>query len=304
MHAAAHWAAFTNFFLGNTVVIQSDTRRLDPHDLLGTAERERVQMLLIVGDAFATPLLEQLGRRSYDLSNLRFLINGGAALNAAHKRALLERFPRLRIIDSIGSSESGHQGQHVSSREQGAATGGFQPTPGTCVLSEDLTRVLKPGDPELGWFARTGRTPLGYLGDPAKTARTFPVVDGVTYSVPGDRARQRSDGVIEVHGRDSVTINSGGEKIFAEEVEQVIRAHPAVYDAVVVGRASERWGQEVVALVKLRPGARLPVGELRDFCASQIARYKLPKAVLFLDEIVRSPSGKPDYRWAKAQVET
>jgi fatty-acyl-CoA synthase len=144
--------------------------------------------------------------------------------------------------------------------------------------------------------------PLGYLNDAAKTARTFPVVDGVRYSVPGDRARQRDDGGIEVHGRDSVTINSGGEKIFAEEVEHALKSHPSVYDAVVVGRPSERWGEEVVAIVRLRDGQRPSAQELIEACSSHLARFKLPKDVLFRDEIVRSPSGKADYRWAKEQA--
>jgi fatty-acyl-CoA synthase len=303
MHGASHWAAFTHFHLGNTVVVPDNPVRLDPDDVLATAAREGVASLLIVGDAFARPLLDQLGQRSYDLSALRAIVTGGALLNATLKQELLERLPQVRILDTVGSSETGAQGQHVSSRESGVATGTFQPGADSCVLDADLTRVLPPGDAELGWFAKRGRVPLGYLGDAAKTARTFPVVDGVRYSVPGDRARLRADGVLELHGRDAVTINSGGEKIFAEEVEHALKRHPAVYDAVVVGRPSPRWGQEVVALVSLRDGVRPGEEELREACARHLARYKLPKAFLFLDEIVRSPSGKADYRWARAQVE-
>jgi len=302
MHGAAHWSAYSNLLAGRTVVIQSDTVRLDPADILGTVEREKVAALLIVGDAFARPLLDELERHSYDLSSLRVIITGGAALHAAHKQTFLERIPGVQILDSIGSSESGFQGQNLSSAGKAASTGTFQPGPGSCILSEDLTRVLEPGHTELGWFAKRGRVPLGYLGDPEKTAKTFPVVDGVRYSVPGDRARQRADGVIEVHGRDSVTINSGGEKIFAEEVEHAVKAHPCVYDAVVVGRPSERWGQEVVAIVHLRDGMRAEPKELLETCAQHIARYKLPKDFVFLDHIVRSPSGKADYRWAKEQA--
>ncbi len=162
--------------------------------------------------------------------------------------------------------------------------------------------MLPPGDEQLGWFAKAGRVPLGYLGDREKTLRTFPVLEGVRYSVPGDRARYREDGSIEVLGRDSVTINSGGEKIFAEEVEHALKSHGGVYDAVVVGRPSERWGQEVVALVQIRSGHRVTEDDLREACAAHIARYKLPKAIVFLDEIVRSPSGKADYRWAREQA--
>ena len=144
--------------------------------------------------------------------------------------------------------------------------------------------------------------PLGYKGDAAKTAATFPVIDGVRYSVPGDRARHLADGAIELLGRDSVTINSGGEKIFAEEVESAIASHPAVADVVVAGRPSERWGQEVVAVVALVDGATADAQELIDHAAGVIARYKLPKAVVFRPVIERSPAGKADYRWAREQA--
>jgi fatty-acyl-CoA synthase len=184
----------------------------------------------------------------------------------------------------------------------GATTGTFQISPGNHVLSADLDRELVPGDGDLGWLAKSGRLALGYLGDEAKTARTYPVVDGVRYAVPGDRARLRADGVIELHGRDSVTINSGGEKIFAEEVEAAIKRHPAVYDCVVAGRPSERWGNEVVAIVRLRDGTSADEASLLAEAERHIARYKLPKAFVFVPEIVRSPSGKADYRWAKQQA--
>ncbi len=302
MHGAAHWAAFNQFHSGNCIVIQNETTRLDPDDVLQTIAREQVGVLLIVGDAFARPILDQMRATPYDLSSLRVLVTGGAALNAALKQEFLELLPDLMILDAVGSSESGSQGQNVSTRESGASTGTFVPGPDTCVLSEDLTRRLEPGDSELGWFAKAGRVPLGYLGDREKTKGTFPTIDGVRYSVPGDRSRLRADGIIELHGRDSVTINSGGEKIFAEEVEHALKAHPGVYDAVVVGRPSERWGQEVVAIVKLRPGSDASERDLLDECARHVARYKLPKAFVFLDEIVRSPSGKADYRWARSQV--
>ncbi len=302
MHGAAHWCAFLNFHAGNCIVIQGDTRRLDPHDLLSTVEREQVAALLIVGDAFGRPLLDQLHKKKYDLSTLRILITGGAALNASFKQEFLDLIPHVVIIDGVGSSETGSQGRNVSTAAAGASTGTFQPDPACCILNEDMTRVLEPGHEEIGWFSQRGRVPLGYLGDPEKTRHTFPSIDGVRYAVPGDRARLRADGVVELYGRDSVTINSGGEKIFAEEVEHALKEHPAVYDAVVVGRESKRWGQEVVGLVKLRENQAASEASLIEACAGQLARYKLPKAILFRDEIVRSPSGKADYRWAKAEV--
>jgi 3-oxocholest-4-en-26-oate---CoA ligase len=169
------------------------------------------------------------------------------------------------------------------------------------VLSEDRSRVLSPGDDELGWLAQGGRVPLGYLGDPDKTARTFPTIDGVRYAVAGDRARLLDDGSIELHGRDAATINTGGEKVFAEEVEQALKHHPAVFDAVVVGRPSEQWGQEVVAVVQLRGDGNGPTDDdLRGAAADHLARYKLPKAFVRVGAIDRSPSGKPDYAWAAA----
>ncbi|MEL7206725.1 MAG: acyl-CoA synthetase, partial [Actinomycetota bacterium] len=176
----------------------------------------------------------------------------------------------------------------------------FRPMKGATVVSAALDRVLAPGDDEMGWFAQEGRVPLGYLGDADKTARTFPVIGGIRYAVPGDRARFREDGTIDVLGRDSVTINSGGEKIFAEEVEHAIKLHDEVFDAVVCGRPSERWGQEVVAIVCRKPGSSLSSEALKAQCEQHLARYKCPKAFVFKDEIVRSPSGKADYRWAKA----
>jgi fatty-acyl-CoA synthase len=304
MHGAAHWASFNGFHAGNTVVFQSVTDRLEPHDVLSVAERERANAMLIVGDAFARPIIDQLRKHTYDLSALFALVSGGAALNASLKKELLELLPKVTIIDAVGSSETGSQASNVSTQASGATTGTFTLGPGACVLSEDLTRMAARGDTELGWFAQTGRVPLGYLGDRAKTERTFPVIGGVRYSVPGDRARLRADGVLELLGRDSVTINSGGEKIFAEEVEHALKSHPAVLDAVVCGRPSERWGNEVVAIVRLREGAAVGERELLAECEKHIARYKLPKAFLFREEIVRSPSGKADYRWAKAQATT
>jgi acyl-CoA synthetase (AMP-forming)/AMP-acid ligase II len=211
MHGAAQWAAFMMMGTGNTIVIPGESRHLDPHDVLATIERERCATLTIVGDAFARPLLDQMARARYDLSSLRVIGSGGAPLSTAHKRELLERLPHAMILDSIGSSETGAQASHPSQRDAGVSTGRFRPGPGACVVSEDLRRVLEPGDGEMGWFAQRGRVPLGYLDDAEKTARTFPVIAGVRHSVPGDRARHCPDGMIEVLGRDSVTIISGGE---------------------------------------------------------------------------------------------
>lgn len=299
MHGAAHWNALSAWIAGGTVVIQDDPTRLDPHDVLDTIERETVTSLLIVGDAFARPLVDALRTGRHHPTGLRFLLTGGAVLSAAVKHELIDLIPQLHIVDVLGSSETGRQGVHRSNRDRRATPGTFDRSPTAVVLSADLARRLEPGDDELGWLAQTGRVPLAYLGDPAKTARTFPTVGGVRHAVAGDRARILADGSLELHGRDSVTINTGGEKVFAEEVEQALKLHPAVFDAVVVGRPSERWGQEVVGVVQLRPGSGSPTDdELRAAAAPHLARYKLPKAFVRVPEIERSPSGKPDYRWA------
>ena len=298
MHGAGHWMSFRTWNTGGTVFVQSIPDRLDPVDVWGLIERERLNFLLIVGDAFGRPLLDELERSSYDLSTLTVLLSGGAALSANLKDEFLRHLPTLMIVDGLGSSEAGGQLSQVSAGGD-STTGTFPISPGNHVLSADLDRELPAGDPELGWLARSGRLALGYLGDAEKTARTYPVIDGVRYAVPGDRARLRADGLIELHGRDSVTINSGGEKIFAEEVEAAIKAHPGVYDCVVAGRPSERWGNEVVAIVRMREGYPADAEALAAEAQRHIARYKLPKAIVFVDHIVRSPAGKADYRWAK-----
>jgi len=305
MHGAASWNAFTTFHTGGTVIVLDQVQRLDPDDVWRTIERERVTSMLIVGDAFARPLVDQLRQGGYDASSLRLIVSGGAPLNTTLKRALHELLPTVTLLDAVGSSETGRQGQSLSANASEVAAGSFQPVPDNCVLSEDHARILAVGDVEIGWLAKSGRVPLGYLGDAAKTQRTFPELGGVRYSLPGDRARVGATDAIELLGRDSVTINSGGEKIFAEEVEHALKCHPAVYDTVVVGRPSERWGQEVVALVQLRgdsAGDDVTRAALLEECARHVARYKLPKAVIFLGQIVRSPSGKADYRWAQAEA--
>ena len=306
MHGAGHWIAFRTWLGGGTVFVPSVVDRLDPSDVWTTIERERLDFLLIVGDAFARPLLDELDRTAADrdLGSLAVILSGGAALSAPLKDEFLAHLPTLMVIDGLGSSEAGGQVSHVSAGGR-ATTGTFEMTAGNVVLSADLGAVLEPGADQTGWLAKTGRLALGYLGDPDKTARTYPVVDGVRYAVPGDRARLRDDGfgglgVVELHGRDSVTINSGGEKIFAEEVEAAIKAHSSVYDCVVAGRPSERWGSEVVAVVRIRPGHSATDEELLAEAERHIARYKLPKQIVRVDQIVRSPSGKADYRWARS----
>ncbi len=296
MHGAAQWACFMLMAQGATLVFPNDTRRVDPDDVWSTVERENANTMTIVGDAVLRPLLLQLDKKDYDLSSFFAVGNGGAPLTPAVRAMALERLPNLVISDSAGSSETGAQ-MHVTSVDP-IEVGTFIPGPGTVVVDEAFTEVLAPGHEGNGWLAQTGSVPLGYLGDEAKTARTFPVIDGVRYSIPGDRARHLADGSITLLGRDSVTVNSGGEKIFVEEVERAIAGHPSVADVVVTGRPSERWGSEVVAVVQLTEGAVGDSASIVEHASSHIARYKLPKQVVFVERIQRSPSGKADYRWA------
>jgi fatty-acyl-CoA synthase len=302
LDGAALWMAFYAFSGGISIVLPVITSRLDAPDVWNTVQSEGVNILLIVGDAFARPLVDELAAGDYDVSSLLLLASGGAALNAGLKDRFLELIPNMSIMDAVGASETGQQANQIIGAGSKASTGTFNPGPGMCIVDESMTRVLAPDDRELGWLAQKGRVPLGYLGDEDKTKRTFPVIDESRYAIPGDRARFDEDGLLELHGRDSATINSGGEKIFAEEVEQAIRQHPDVYDAVVAGRPSERWGNEVVAVVHLRDDASATPDDLLAECAKHIARYKFPKDFVFVDEVVRSPAGKADYRWARAQV--
>jgi fatty-acyl-CoA synthase len=296
MHGAAQWACFMLMAQGATLIFPDDTRRMDPDDVWSTVEREKANSMTIVGDAILRPLLLQLDKKTYDLSAFFAVGNGGAPLTPAVRAMAVERLPNLVISDSAGSSETGAQ-MHVTSVDPIEA-GTFLPGPGTVVVDEAFEHVLAPGHEGIGWLAQTGNVPLGYLGDEAKTERTFPVIQGVRYSIPGDRARHLSEGPIELLGRDSVTVNSGGEKIFVEEVERAVAGHPAVADVVVTGRPSERWGSEVVAVVQLAEGAPEDEASIVDHASAHIARYKLPKQVVFVERIQRSPSGKADYRWA------
>jgi fatty-acyl-CoA synthase len=302
MHGAAHWMAFTCFTGGSTLVIPSVVDHFDAAEVLATIEEQRVNIVLIVGDAFGRPLVDEVERGEYDASSLLAIVSGGATLSAGIKRRLLEALPSIMVLDGLGASETGAQAGQRTAAGQTASTGTFTPGPDTCTLSESLDAVLAPGHAELGWLGQRGRVPLGYLGDPEKTARTFPVIDGVRYAVPGDRARIREDGTLELYGRDSVTINTGGEKVFAEEVEQALAEHPAVYDVVVCGRPSDRWGNEVVAIVQLAEGATADDEALLAEAQRHLARYKLPKAIVRTDHIERSPSGKADYRWAAGRA--
>jgi 3-oxocholest-4-en-26-oate---CoA ligase len=300
MHAAGMWTAFAAIMAGLTVVLYDTSRKLDPRLVWETAEREKVGMMTMVGDAYAAPLVDELRRGQYDLSSLNSIGTGGAATNLKYQSALLELIPHLTLINGYGSSETGNMGFGHSRSDTRTDT--FTLREGGLVLSEDYSHFLRPGEQEVGWVAREGRIPLGYFNDPDATRKTFPVVNGKRVVISGDRASLEEDGTLRLYGRDSLVVNTGGEKVFVEEVEEVLRAHPAVADALVVGRPSDRWGEELVALVELRDPADGVHDVLHTHCTSQLARFKAPKEFIFVEQVHRLGNGKADYRWAKTQA--
>jgi len=305
MHGAGQWAAFNTFHRGGTVILSDEVRRFDPHATWRTIERQRVDQMSLVGDAFARPLLGALREGRYDASSVRVISSTAAVLSPAVKRELASLLPDgTMFIESIGATEAGLQAMSWDAASGPGGHSAYQLRDNSVLLSEDRRRSLEPGGDEVGWLATRGHLPLGYLGDPERTRRTFPVIDGVRYCIGGDRARWAEDGRLLFLGRDSACINTGGEKVYAEEVERVVKGHPSVEDALVVGVRDARWGQRVTAVVSLRnAGASPTVEELRAHCAPHLADYKIPRAIVVAAEIARSPSGKPDYAWAKAFAE-
>ncbi|WP_407686388.1 acyl-CoA synthetase [Mycobacterium sp. HUMS_1102779] len=297
MHAAGMWTAFSAIMAGTTVVLYDTAEGLQPQSVWETAQREKVGLMTMVGDAYAAPLVAELRRGSYDLSALYAIGTGGAATNSKYQRALLEALPQATLINGYGSSETGNMGFGHSRGSTRNDT--FTLREGGLVLSEDCSRFLSPGEPEVGWVAREGRIPLGYFDDPDATRKTFPEIGGKRVVISGDRASLEPDGTLRLFGRDSLVVNTGGEKVFVEEVEEVLRAHPAIADALVVGRPSERWGQELVALVETRAEAETTAEDLYAQCTSQLARFKAPKEFLFVERVQRLGNGKADYRWAR-----
>ena len=252
----------------------------------------------LVGDAQARPLADALETLddSVDLSSLFLVSSGGAIFSPSVKARLSELLPHIIIFDALGASETGFQGTGSSTDQQGRPQ--FRFGDHTLVIDDDGNPTT-PGDGQVGRLVRRGHIPLGYYKDEKKTAETFPTINGERWVVPGDMAVAEADGSITLLGRGSVSINSGGEKIFPEEVELVLKGHPDVFDAVVVGVPDERWGERVAAVIAARGDARPTVEELREHAKAMLASYKLPREVHFVDEMVRSPSGKADYRWAK-----
>jgi acyl-CoA synthetase (AMP-forming)/AMP-acid ligase II len=305
MHGAAQIATLMSLMQGNCVVLLP---KFDPAEVWRVVARDSVNSILITGDAMGRPMVETLdqARDELDLSSWISLSSSAAVFSRTVKERYLEAFPNLVITDSIGATESGFNGLVTVGKDSSAMKGGG-PTvdrgPDTAVLDDDL-RPVEAGSGVVGKVARRGNIALGYYKDEAKTAEAFLVAaDGERYSIPGDFATVEADGTITLLGRGSVSINSGGEKIYPEEVEQVLKAHPEVFDALVVGVADERWGQRVTAVVQPREGFAPTLEVLDAHCRNHVASYKVPRVLHLVDEIQRSPSGKPDYPWAKRIAE-
>jgi 3-oxocholest-4-en-26-oate---CoA ligase len=301
IHGATQSATWMALFSGQTIVLAPE---FDADEVWRAIHAHKVNLLFFTGDAMARPLLDALTKENdYDLSSLFLLASTAALFSPSIKEKLLELLPNRVITDSIGSSETGFGGTSIVARGE-AHTGGPRVTIDhrTVVLDDDGNEV-KPGSGVRGVIAKRGNIPVGYYKDDVKTAQTFRTFNGVRYAIPGDYAQVEADGTVTMLGRGSVSINSGGEKIYPEEVEAALKGHPDVFDALVVGVPDERYGQCVAAVVQPREGARPTLAELDAFVRAEIAGYKVPRALWYVDEVMRSPAGKPDYPWAKAHTE-
>lgn len=303
MHASGCCIAMGQWFMGNSLLIQSTTERFVTEQVVTQMAKERVSFIAIVGDAFAGPLLAQMDKGEHDLSALRMVSSGGAILSEHNKRRFQQHLPKVIVFDVLGSSETGQQGMNISRDNKVASSVDFRRTAGSVVLNKTLDGTLEPGSDNIGWVAQHGFVALGYLDDEAKTGKTFPVIDGVRYSVPGDRAKLNASGSFHLLGRESVTINSGGEKVFAEEVDSVIKRMPGVKDTQVLGMPCDRFGHQVTALVCLHEGVEFNRDAIQQHCREFLADYKMPRQVFQVPTIERSPTGKPDYGWAKTIAE-
>ncbi|MEZ5269242.1 MAG: AMP-binding protein [Microthrixaceae bacterium] len=304
MHGAAQIATLSQWFIGSTVVL---LRRFDPVEVWTSVDRDGLNSMIITGDAIARPLIETLednpGRWNTD--SLISLSSSAALFSQSVKDRFLEYFPNLIITDSIGSTEAGFNGITYAAKGARADGGGPTVAPGrdVVILDENL-EAIPCGDERVGGLARGGNIPLGYHNDPEKTAANFVIAaDGRRYAVSGDRARWNGDNIVML-GRGTVSINSGGEKIFPEEVEAALKSHPAVFDCLVVGVPDDRFGQRVAAVVQWRDDQDAGLDELVQQARTLVAGYKVPRELHSVDTIVRSPAGKPDYRWAKEIAES
>ena len=305
MHGTGMWlGAFLPMFSGGAVVTISDLG-LNPKNVWQEVEKHKINSLVIVGDAFAKPLLDELknakeNSNPYQISSLRAMISSGVMWSSEIKDGLLAMHD-MTLFDAMGSTEGG-MGSSVSNREIPAKTAKFALNPGVIVLSDDGKEV-KPGSDTMGKIGTSGLVPEGYFKDEKKSAETFKEINGVRYSFPGDYATINADGTINLLGRGSNCINTAGEKVYPEEVEEAIKKHPNVYDCLVVGLQDDKYGQRVVAIASLEENSALEEGELIDFTREQLSGYKLPKQILFVEEVMRAPNGKANYKWAKNEAQ-
>ncbi len=294
IHGSAQWTSLMSLFTGDTVVFLSS---FDPHEIWRAVERHKVNGIIVVGDAMARPLIEAYVAGGYDGSSVFSVSSNGALFSQAVKDAVLAALPNAVITDAIGSSETGFTGLSFATaggQQKGGPT--VRPGPATIVIDDD-GKLVGPG--QVGRIARGGNIPLGYYKDPVKTAAMFVEVDGDRYVVPGDFARVQDDGTITLLGRGSACVNTGGEKVFPEEVESALKRHPAVFDALVIGIPDERLGQQVAAIVQPRRGQAIDLADLESVVRTHVAGYKVPRTVWLTDSIGRTPSGKADYVWAR-----
>jgi acyl-CoA synthetase (AMP-forming)/AMP-acid ligase II len=303
MHGTGAFNAMWNLTLAGSVVTL-ESRTFDVIELLDTCEQERVKSMSIVGDAFARPILRALDAEPdrWDISSLRVIVSSGVMWSAETKAGLLRHNPRLIMVDSLGSSEAISMANATTTAEGTSPTARFRLGPNTRVLTDDGRDVV-PGSGERGRVALRGRTPIGYYKDPEKSAATFTVVDGVRYSIPGDWAEVAEDGAVVLLGRGSQSINTGGEKVYPEEVEEVLKRHPAIADAAVVGMPDERFGEAITALVEVLPGQSLDAADVIAHVKAHLASYKAPKRVIEVPTVGRAANGKLDYRRLKAEAE-
>ena len=299
MHGTAQWMALTTLLTGGCVIVDP-LHHLDADAVLALVDRERATHVVIVGDAFGRPLADALERSELELDDLRAVISGGAILSPTVKAAIVDALPGVVVVDSYGASETGGQGQTVAAPGSDVSNTTFAIGDDTDILDDDL-RPAPVG--VVGRVARRGHVPFAYHNDPARSAATFPVVDGVRWAIPGDHGVREADGRITLLGRGSTSINTGGEKVYPGEVESTLKSHPAVYDAIVVGVPDDRWGERVAAVVQWRPGHHGDLDVLQAHTRRTLADYKIPRVLCSVEQIVRSPSGKPDYRWAHSVLE-
>lgn len=301
MHGASQWAVIGRAFEGHRIVLAA---KFDAEKIWRTIAQEKVNAIFITGDAMARPLIEAYEKikETLDVSSFFLLASSAVVFSQSLKDQFLDHFPNLMMPDSIGSSETGGGGLVMSTKGM-EMKGGLtvKPTQGSTILDPDTLIPMQPGTGKIGLVARSGYIPLGYFKDEKKTAETFiKGGDGIRYSIPGDSGLLQADGSITLLGRGSQCINSGGEKIFPEEVDSAVKSHPDVYDVTVVGVPDERWGSTVCAIIQLRDNHDAPTLEsIQEHCRKLIAGYKMPRKLVFVDKIERAPSGKPDYRWAK-----